>query len=110
MPLSLSTPLVFTLGALGAGAPLSLLLSVRLRKAERRHAHLKLALAAHERAAADIHDASLQAMQGLMLCFHNIGQRLPADNAERAAIDRLLDQGDAVIANLNQRMHPPPRQ
>nr|WP_315394742.1 SDR family NAD(P)-dependent oxidoreductase [uncultured Duganella sp.] len=55
------------------------------------------------RAAVNVEDACLEAMQGLLLGFHNIGQRLPAGNAERAAIERLLDQGDAVIAECVNR-------
>ncbi|KQQ47209.1 hypothetical protein ASF61_00705 [Duganella sp. Leaf126] len=61
-------------------------------------------LAEQEREACAIHDALLQGMQGILLSFQSVGQRLPSGCAERAAIERLLDQGDAALADGRQRL------
>ena len=61
-------------------------------------------LAERERLASDVHDALLQGMQGILLSFQSVGQRFPAGSAERAAIEHLLDQGDAALADGRQRL------
>jgi len=75
------------------------------RGAVRRHRDLQAQLAERERLAADVYDSLLQGMQGMMLSFQSVGQRLPEGSAERAAIEHILDQGDAALADGRLRLH-----
>ena len=75
------------------------------RRAVRRHRHLQAQLAERERLAAEVHDSLLQGMQGMLLSFQSVGQRLPPGSAERAAIEHILDQGDAALAEGRLRLH-----
>jgi len=61
-------------------------------------------VAERERLVCDVHDALLQGMQGILLSLQSVGQRFPAGSAERAAIEHLLDQGDAALADGRQRL------
>jgi signal transduction histidine kinase len=89
------------------------------RRAVRRHRELQARLAERERLAAEVHDSLLQGMQGMLLSFQSVGQRLPAGSTERAAIEHILDQGDAALAEgrlrlqalqaLNEAVTPPNR-
>jgi hypothetical protein len=74
------------------------------RRAVRHHRHLQAQLAERERLAAGVHDSLLQGMQGMLLSFQSVGQRLPAGSAERAAIEHILDQGDAALADGRLRL------
>lgn len=74
------------------------------RGAVRRHRDLQAQLAERERLAADVHDSLLQGMQGMLLSFQSVGQRLPPGSAERAAIEHILDQGDAALADGRLRL------
>ena len=107
MPTSLP-PWLWLAGCLLLGLFLCLLLGLlchdRWCKAMCRRRDLLAQLAERERLACDVHDALLQGMQGILLSFQSVGQRFPAGSAERAAIEHLLDQGDAALADGRQRL------
>lgn len=102
LPTLLITPHLLLAGLLAQCLLLGLLLAWRRRLA-RRHAALLAALAERERITASAHDSLLQGMQGILLSIHSVGQRLPATSAERAAIEHILDQGDAALAEGRQQ-------
>lgn len=96
------TQQLLLLGLLAECLLLGLLLAWR-RRLVRRRAALLVQLAERERLAASAHDSLLQGMQGILLSIQSIGQRLPAASAERAAIEHILDQGDAALAEGRQQ-------
>lgn len=92
------TPLFLLLGLLLACFAFLAAFVICLRRVRRGYeARLRL-LAERARAATGLHDTLLQSMQGLILCFQGVGHRLAAGSAERATIEHILDQADAVLA------------
>jgi signal transduction histidine kinase len=106
LPTHLHTSLVLSLG----GLALCLLCFVCLlslgcwRRTARRHACALAELARREQVAEDVHDSLLQGMQGVLLSVQIVGERLPAGSPERIAIEHLLDQGDAALADGRQQL------
>ncbi len=75
-----------------------LVYALRIRRLNQRFdALLRERLNERERIARDLHDTLLQGLQGLMLRFQAIANRLPADNPLRGAVDDALDRAEAVI-------------
>lgn len=75
-----------------------LVYSLRIRRLNRRFdALLRERLDERERIARDLHDTLLQGLQGLMLRFQAVANRLPADSALRGAVDDALDRAEVVI-------------
>lgn len=75
-----------------------MLYSLRIRRLNRRFdALLYERLDERERIARDLHDTLLQGLQGLMLRFQAIVNRLPADSDLRSSADQALDRAEAVI-------------
>lgn len=74
------------------------------RRTARRHAAALAELARREQVAEDVHDSLLQGMQGVLLSVQIVGERLPAGSPERIAIEHLLDQGDAALADGRQQL------
>ncbi|TFW30382.1 hypothetical protein E4L98_02425 [Duganella callida] len=93
-----STPLIMMLGLLLACLMLGSVFLVCLRRLRRDYAsHVRL-LSERERVATGLHDTLLQSMQGMILRFQGVSDRLPHDSAERATIEHILDQADEVLA------------
>jgi len=69
-----------------------------LRRARQRYRARVVQLTERERVATGLHDTLLQSMQGLILRFQNVSNRLPQDSRERATIEHILDQADEVLA------------
>lgn len=69
-----------------------------LRRARQHYRARVVQLTERERVATGLHDTLLQSMQGLILRFQNVSDRLPQDSRERATIEHILDQADAVLA------------
>lgn len=70
-------------------------------------------LGERERIARELHDTLLQGIQGLMLRFQAVANRLPKDNDERHMIDRALDSAESMIVKgrtslMGLRTHAPP--
>ncbi|TGX55726.1 hypothetical protein E5A73_00920 [Sphingomonas gei] len=72
--------------------------SLRIRRLNQRFdALLHERLDERERIARDLHDTLLQGMQGLLLRFQAVANRLPPDSALRGSLDQALDRAEAVI-------------
>ncbi|WP_448664675.1 two-component regulator propeller domain-containing protein [Sphingomonas sp. CJ20] len=75
-----------------------LVYSLRIRRLNQRFdALLRERLNERERIARELHDTLLQGLQGLMLRFQVVANRLPAENALRGVVDEALDRAEAVI-------------
>jgi len=74
------------------------ILTTRVRNAmSERHAE-------RERIARELHDTLLQSVQGLILRFQLLVDRLPADHPSRQELHTTLDQADEVLAESRQRV------
>jgi signal transduction histidine kinase/ligand-binding sensor domain-containing protein len=75
-----------------------LVYSLRIRRLNQRFdALLRERLNERERIARDLHDTLLQGLQGLMLSFQAVANRLTANSALRGTLDQALDRAEAVI-------------
>ena len=61
-------------------------------------------LAERERIARDLHDTLLQSVQGLILKFQALANRVPRDEPIRRAIETTLDHADRVVAEGRARV------
>jgi len=61
-------------------------------------------LAERDRIARELHDTLLQSVQGLILRFQLLVDRLPADHPSRQELHTTLDQADEVLAESRQRV------
>jgi signal transduction histidine kinase len=61
-------------------------------------------LAERERIARDLHDTLLQSVQGLILKFHAIAQRIPVIEPTRQEIEKALDFADQVLIEGRDRV------
>lgn len=87
-----------------AGVLFSLYL-LRLRQiAERVHLRLEERHQERERIARELHDTLLQGIQGLILRFQAIANRLPMDDPTRTAMEQALDRADEAIAEGRDRV------
>ncbi|MBJ7498623.1 MAG: hypothetical protein JHC57_02600 [Sphingopyxis sp.] len=57
-----------------------------------------------ERIARDLHDTLLQGVQGLVLQFQALADRIPAGDGERASLQRTLDLADDIILEGRERV------
>jgi signal transduction histidine kinase len=64
----------------------------------------QIRIAERERIARELHDTWLQGVQGLMLSFQSVANRLPADSALRASVDGTLDRADNLIVDGRRRL------
>ena len=83
--------------AVPAGLLVGICLWRTCRIAKRRSESVQERLRERERSARALHDTLLQSMQGLILRFHGIAKRLPAQDATRVGIETILDQADAIV-------------
>jgi signal transduction histidine kinase len=65
---------------------------------------LEVRHAERERIARELHDTLLQGIQGLILHFQAVAERLPEDSPLRAQIDKALDRADAVLVEGRDRV------
>jgi signal transduction histidine kinase/ligand-binding sensor domain-containing protein len=93
------------LGALGAAGAIGSLFLLRLRQATRRlRAQIEARLGERERIARELHDTLLQSVQGLILKFQSVANRIPRDEPARQAIETTLDHADRVVAEGRARV------
>jgi signal transduction histidine kinase len=57
-----------------------------------------------ERIARELHDTLLQSVQGLILRFHAITERLPATEPSRGSMEHTLDRANQVLAEGRDRV------
>ncbi|WP_329740385.1 sensor histidine kinase [Dyella sp. A6] len=78
---------------------------IRLRQVARRvHLQLEERHAERERIARELHDTLLQAVQGLILKFQAVAERISPDDPARRMIDQALDRADDVIVEGRDRV------
>jgi signal transduction histidine kinase len=65
---------------------------------------LEVRHAERERIARELHDTLLQGIQGLILCFQAVAERVPDTDPIRAPIDRALDRADGVLVDGRDRV------
>lgn len=81
------------------------ILQWRYAEAMRRmRSRLEERVSERERIARDLHDTLLQGVQGLVLQFQAIADRMPGSNGERAALQKALTLADDVILEGRERV------
>jgi signal transduction histidine kinase/ligand-binding sensor domain-containing protein len=65
---------------------------------------LEVRHAERERIARELHDTLLQGIQGLLLYFHAVAERLPGEDPIRAQIDQALDRAEALLVDGRDRV------
>lgn len=84
--------------ALAAVIAAFVLLSFQLRRmAARLKERLEVRHAERERIARELHDTLLQGIQGLILRFHAIAQKVPPNDPVRDMIEQTLDRAEEVL-------------
>ena len=61
-------------------------------------------LGERERIARELHDTLLQSVQGLVLRFQSVANRMPAEGASRAQLEAALKRADEIIADGRNRV------
>lgn len=94
---------------IAAAAALLLLLAGAYRLRVRRIAlqiesRLEERLGERERIARELHDTLLQSVQGLILRFQAVAQRIPESEAPRQMMESALDRADQVLAEARDRV------
>lgn len=91
--------------AIAAGGLLFSLYLLRLRQiAERVRMRLEERHNERERIARELHDTLLQGIQGLVLRFQAIANRIPTDDPLRSAMEKALDRADEAIEEGRNRV------
>ena len=65
---------------------------------------LEVRHAERERIARELHDTLLQGIQGLILCFQAVAERIPVGDPIRTQIDQALDRADGVLVDGRDRV------
>lgn len=79
--------------------------SLRLRQqAARLQGRFDIRIAERERIARELHDTLLQSIQGLILRFQSIANRVPADSELQSSIHGAIDRADAVLIEGRARV------
>lgn len=92
--------------AAAALAALWLLYRVRMaRVAARIRNRFAERLGERERIARELHDTLLQSVQGLILRFQSVANKMPAGDQSRAQLEAALKRADDVIAEGRDRVH-----
>lgn len=104
-PTFFQTPWFLLLCALAAFLLVSALYLLRMRAVARR-TRLLLEERHHEREriARELHDTLLQGIQGLILRFQAVAERIPANEPVRSAMERALDRADDVLVEGRDRV------
>ena len=58
-----------------------------------------------DRIARELHDTLLQCIQGLILQFHAVAERIPTSEPARPMIDKALDRADEVLVQGRDRVN-----
>ncbi|QWT18792.1 hypothetical protein KPL74_13690 [Bacillus sp. NP157] len=91
-------------GLFGAGVAWVLVL-LRIRRAEERmQERLHERLHERERIARELHDTLLQSIQGLMMRFQAVANRVPGDDPLRTAMESALDRAEQSLVEARDRV------
>ena len=78
---------------------------VRLKQMEAEiRARIEERLGERERIARELHDTLLQGIQGLILRFQAVAERIPASEPARQMIEKVLDRADEVLVQGRDRV------
>jgi signal transduction histidine kinase/ligand-binding sensor domain-containing protein len=80
----------------------------RLRVAQiagRIRSGLEERLGERERIARELHDTLLQSVQGLILRFQSVANKMPVEAANRAHLESALERADEIMAEGRDRVH-----
>jgi len=78
---------------------------IRLKQMEAEiRARIEERLGERERIARELHDTLLQGIQGLILRFHAVAERIPASEPARPMIEKALDRADEVLVQGRDRV------
>ena len=78
---------------------------IRLRQMEAEiRARIEERLGERERIARELHDTLLQGIQGLVLRFQAVAERIPASEPARQMIEKALDRADEVLVQGRDRV------
>ena len=75
----------------------------RAQAAVRRH--LEAQLAERDRAARELHDTLVQGIQGLILRFQAVAERIPSREPAREMMERALERADEVLLETRDRVN-----
>lgn len=104
-PRFVETRVFYTLCALAAAATLFALYLLRLRQlAARLRARLDERHRERERIARELHDTLLQGVQGLILRFQAIANKVPRTEPLRDALETTLDRAEALVIEARDRV------
>ncbi|MBN8738974.1 MAG: hypothetical protein BGP24_10570 [Lysobacterales bacterium 69-70] len=104
-PRFVETWIFYTLCALAAAATLFALYLLRLRQlAARLRARLDERHRERERIARELHDTLLQGVQGLILRFQAIANKVPRTEPLRDALETTLDRAEALVVQARDRV------
>jgi signal transduction histidine kinase len=99
------SPVFYAGCALAAISAAWILYRLRLsQETGRLNAAMEVRLAERERIARELHDTLLQSVQGLILRFQSVADRLPAAEVERTRLAEALRQANAVAIETRQRV------
>jgi signal transduction histidine kinase/ligand-binding sensor domain-containing protein len=78
---------------------------IRLKQMEAEiRARIEERLGERERIARELHDTLLQGIQGLILRFQAVAERIPASEPARQMIEKALDRADEVLVQARDRV------
>jgi len=90
---------------LAAAGLMWILFLLRLKQLKARiRWQLEARLVERERIARDLHDTFLQGVQGLMLRFQSVTERIPKEEPARRLMEQALDRADQVLADGRDRV------
>ncbi len=104
-PTFFQTRWFFGLCILAAAGLMWILFLLRLQQLKARvRWQLEARLVERERIARDLHDTFLQGVQGLMLRFQSVTERIPKEEPARRLMEQALDRADQVLADGRDRV------
>jgi len=90
---------------LAAAGMMWILFLLRLQQLKARiRWQIEARLVERERIARDLHDTFLQGVQGLMLRFQSVTERIPKEEPSRRLMEQALDRADQVLADGRDRV------
>ncbi|RRN63965.1 hypothetical protein EIK80_14480 [Caulobacter sp. 602-1] len=104
-PTFLQSPWFIALCVLAAATLLWLFYRLRLAQMEQRiHVGHEARLSERERIARELHDTLLQSVQGLVLRFQSVANKMPPDTRSRELLESALKRADDVIIDGRNRV------
>jgi ligand-binding sensor domain-containing protein len=104
-PMFYQTNWFLALCGMSAATILWLLYLFRMRQmADRIKGRLEERLGERERIARELHDTLLQSIQGLILRFHVVAEKIPSSDPARAMMEKTLERADEVLVEGRDRV------